>query len=388
MKAILAGRAASPLQKTGLKTIVAAVLLAAAPAMASEASVTGRAASQDRVLLAQAAKAPAAPGAATPSAATPSAAVLQAELDALIKAARAEGDFTFYIALVDSVAKRVGDAFTAKYGVKYSFVRLSTGPLAQRYFAEAESGNIAADMVIFAGPHTAFTVDGVKKGWVEPLSAANLPAVRSGAVPARFNKGETVIVQVAPWQIGYNTQKVKAAEAPRSLDDVLNPKWKGQLQVSDPRVGTTIAEFWAMVLDVKGEGFFTQLRAQNPRLYPGGAQSIQALGAGEGSIMVPVLVPQLLGPKDKGAPLEIAKLEQTTGIEASVILTARNKAKRPNAARLFANYLISPEGNKVLNSDTGAATIYDTGGLPSQYQPPSPTGAARADFFAKLLGFN
>lgn len=316
-----------------------------------------------------------------------SAASVQADLDALIKAARAEGQFTFYIALVDSVAKRVGDAFTAKYGVKYQFIRLSTGPLAQRYFAEAESGNIAADMVIFAGPYTAFTVDGAKKGWVEPISAANLPAVRSGIVPARFNKGDTVIVQVAPWQLGYNTSKVTAADAPKNLNDVLNPKWKGQIQVSDPRVGTTIAEFWSMVLDTKGEAFFAQLRNQNLRLYPGGAQSIQALGAGEGSLMVPVLVPQLLGPKDKGAPLEIAKLDQTTGIEASVILTARKHAKNPNAARLFANFLIDPEGNKVLNSDTGAATIYDAGGLPSQYQPPSPTAAAQADKFAKLLGF-
>jgi iron(III) transport system substrate-binding protein len=317
-----------------------------------------------------------------------SAASVQADLDALIKAARAEGQFTFYIALVDSVAKRVGDAFTAKYGVKYQFIRLSTGPLAQRYFAEAESGNFGADLVIFAGPYQAFTVDGAKKGWVEPISAANLPAVRSGIVPARFNKGDTVIVQVAPWQLGYNTTKVTAADAPKVLNDVLNPKWKGQIQVSDPRVGTTIAEFWSMVLDTKGEAFFTQLRGQNLRLYPGGAQSIQALGAGEGSLMVPVLVPQLLGPKDKGAPLEIAKLDQTTGIEASVILTARKHAKNPNAARLFANFLIDPEGNKVLNSDTGAATIYDAGGLPSQYQPPSPTAAAAADKFAKLLGFN
>jgi iron(III) transport system substrate-binding protein len=311
----------------------------------------------------------------------------QADLDALIKAARAEGEFTFYIALVESVAKRIGDAFSAKYGIKYAFVRLSTGPLAQRYFGEAESGNMAADMVIIAGPHQAYTVDGVKKGWVEPLSQAGLPVIKSGEVPARYNKGDTVIVQVAPWQLGYNTQKVKASEAPKDLNDVLNPKWKGQIQVSDPRVGTTIAEFWNLVLETKGEAFFTAFRAQNPRLYPGGAQSIQALGAGEGSLMVPVLVPQLLGPKAQGAPLEIAKLDQTTGIEASLVLTARRHSKHPNAARLFANWLITPEGNKVLNADTGAATIYDSGGLPSQYQPPHPTAAARADQFAKLLGF-
>src|SRR5689334_3445292 len=63
-----------------------------------------------------------------------------ADLEALIKAAKAEGELVVYGSSTDNVLKRVGDAFTAAYGIKHSFIRLSSTPLMQRYSAEAESG--------------------------------------------------------------------------------------------------------------------------------------------------------------------------------------------------------------------------------------------------------
>ena len=67
-------------------------------------------AADNRMLLAQAAR--------------PSPASLQAELDALIRGAKAEGEVSFYSSATENVAKTIGDAFTARYGVKYQFVRL------------------------------------------------------------------------------------------------------------------------------------------------------------------------------------------------------------------------------------------------------------------------
>ena len=69
-----------------------------------------------------------------------------------------------------------------------------------------------------------------------------------------------------------------------------------------------------------------------------------------------------------------------------VVLTARARAKHPNAARLMANYVMSPEGNKVFNDDPGGVTIYDTRGLPADYQAPKPGAITRKDLIIKLLG--
>ena len=102
--------------------------------------------------------------------------------------------------------------------------------------------------------------------------------------------------------------------------------------------------------------------------------------------MVPTLAAFVQDMIAKGAPLKLYTLDNTTGIEMQVILTSRAKAKHPNAARLFANYILSPEGNKVFNDDPGGVTVYDTAGLPKGYQPPRAGVFSRRDEIAKLFG--
>ena len=307
-------------------------------------------------------------------------------LDALVKSAKAEGALTFYSGATENVAKRVADAFSAKYGIKTQFVRLSGNTIIQRYSSEASAGSIAADVVFNASRPQAFAEEGISKGWVDAIKDANLPVVRSGEFPARFMNGATALIQIAPWAITYNTDKVSAAEAPKDWRDILNPKWKGQLAISDPRSSNAYLDLYAALIDRYGEPYFAQLRAQNPRWYLGGPPQVQALAAGEGMIGMPVIIPQVQGVKDKGAPLAVVTPDYTAGVEMHVMLSARAKSKNPNAARLMANYVMSPEGNKVFNDDPGGMTIYDTSKLPREYQASNIKNEARRDQIIKLLG--
>ena len=65
----------------------------------------------------------------------------------------------------------------------------------------------------------------------------------------------------------------------------------------------------------------------------------------------------------------------------------RSKSKFPNAARLFANYVMSQEGNKVFNEEPGIVGVYDTRRMPKQYVQPKPVTKEQVDNMAKLLGF-
>jgi len=362
----------------GLAIAVSAMCLAA-PAGAE----SGQRADRAPVLLAQAT------GAAKPAAqaAAGNPARARADLEALIKAASAEGEVTIYSAAPDSIPRRTGAAFTKKYGIKASFIRLSTAPLAQRYFAEAEAGTFAADIVITAGGSDPYTTDGIKKGWIDPISDANLPVVTSGEFPARFNDGLSPIVQVSPWMIAYNSDRVKGADIPKDWSDMLDPKWKGKILLADPRVGSVFTQFWLMLQEKYGDGFFTQLRALEPRRYPGGIPAIQGLAAGEGHVYPPVIAAVVTGVKEKGAPVDTVTPEFTTGVQFYLALTARGKAKHPNAARLLANYIMSPEGNQVFNDEPGIAGVYDTKRLPKQFVLPKPVTKAQIDNMAKLLGY-
>ncbi len=315
-----------------------------------------------------------------------SASAAAAELDALVKAARAEGELTLYTATPDNQARRFVDAFIAKYGIKVGFLRVAGVSLRQRYVAEAEAGKFAADIMLTAGAAELFAEECVKKGWMEPISEAGIPAMRSGEYPARLNRGPSAVVQITPWLIGYNTEKLKVAEVPRDWKDLLNPRFKGQIIIPDPRAAFAYLDVWALIADTYGAAFVQQLRAQNPRVVAAGATAIQALGAGEGSILFPTTGGNIMDVRGKGAPVDMVVPEKTTGVEMQVMLTHRSRTRRSAAARLMANYLMSPEGNKALNDEPGGITIYDTKGLPRQYESPKLSAQGRSAELLALLG--
>lgn len=346
-----------------------------ASAHATEVSEQANATTKRSLVMAQAA----APG---------KAADMRSALDSLLKGAKAEGAVTFYTAVTEAIANRVGAAYTAKYGVKTQFVRLPGAQLQQRFSAEANTGNIAADLLFNAGNTAVFAEAGVKRGWIEPIAEAGLPAIRSGELPRAYNRGVTAVVQISPWSIAYNTEKLKPSDAPKTWADLLKPGLKGQILLPDPRSSDAYFDVWSVLLERYGEGFFQQLRAQNPRQFVSLIPAIQGLGAGEGAVAFPAIRAGVQATKDKGAPLELVTPEDTTGIEVEVILTSRAMAKHPNAARLLANFVLSEEGNKVFNADPGGMTIYDTSRLPKQYQAPQKTiDKARKDQLTRLLGF-
>ena len=356
-----------------------AILACAPAAVAADGAATGATArpyDQTRVQVAQ----------ASPPA-RPAGANQQAELDTLIKAAKAENAVTFYSAATENVAKKIADGFTAKYGIKAQYIRLGSAAQQQRYAAEADGGNFAADVIFIAGNAGLFAEEGIRKGWMESVSDAGIPAIRSGEFPARFLRGNTAVVQIAPWAIAYNTELVKGADVPKAWKDLVNPKFKGQLIIPDPASSDAYLDLWALLLDRYGESFFAEIRANNPRRFPSGVPGTQALGAGEGAINAPVVSSQVLGLQVKGAPVAPSIPDMTTGVEIQLVLTHRAKAKHPNAGRLLAHYVISGEGNRVFNDDPGSISVYDTTQLPKQYEAPKAGTAARKEQIAKLLGF-
>jgi iron(III) transport system substrate-binding protein len=72
--------------------------------------------------------------------------------------------------------------------------------------------------------------------------------------------------------IAYNTTSVRPEEAPRSVFDLADPRWKGQVAIADPRFGSTsfhVAALYAAAGDEKMDDFFRRLKANNVRVVSG-----------------------------------------------------------------------------------------------------------------------
>jgi iron(III) transport system substrate-binding protein len=72
--------------------------------------------------------------------------------------------------------------------------------------------------------------------------------------------------------IAYNTKSVSATDAPASIFDLADPKWKGQVAIADPRFGSTsfhVAALYALAGDEKMDDFFRRLKANGVRVVDG-----------------------------------------------------------------------------------------------------------------------
>jgi iron(III) transport system substrate-binding protein len=78
--------------------------------------------------------------------------------------------------------------------------------------------------------------------------------------------------------IAYNTKLVKQDEAPQSIFDLADPKWRGQVAMADPRFGSTsfhVAALYAMAGDEKMDDFFRKLKANGVKIVDGNSGEVK-----------------------------------------------------------------------------------------------------------------
>lgn len=140
----------------------------------------------------------------------------------------------------------------------------STG-LANRLLAE--EGRPQADVFWSNEPVRTLVLE--SRGALAPYrspSAEGIPTVLRD--PEGFWTGFSARMRV----IAYNTKLVAAAEAPQSVLDLANPKWKAQVAIADPRFGSTsfhVAALYAVLGDEKADDFFRRLKANGVRIVDG-----------------------------------------------------------------------------------------------------------------------
>ena len=97
----------------------------------------------------------------------------------LVADARKIGTLNFYTSADQVTAQTLADAFGKKYGIKATFTRLTSGPIAARYTAEAQSGNTAADAVMIAD--APFFANALGQKWMMPMNSTTVPNVPAGS---------------------------------------------------------------------------------------------------------------------------------------------------------------------------------------------------------------
>jgi iron(III) transport system substrate-binding protein len=256
-----------------------------------------------------------------------------------VDAAKKEGKLVAYGTIVPQVMDPVHRGFEQKYGIKIEYWRASATQVVERALSEWQAGRPGFDL-IFAihGAQLLLKKHGVF-GRYTPPSADKFPA------DFKDKDGMLVAWRHTPVGILYNTELVKAGEQPTTLDDLLQPKWKGKIVIPDASRHTSTAQFLVSLKKIKGEGWLDYVKAlarQEPLLKESFAPVPNEIVKGEAPLGFTYLqyVYQIKGPL--GYVLMDKILTDTNDLALSA------KATNPNAAKLYMEYLCSPEGQKLV----------------------------------------
>jgi ABC-type Fe3+ transport system substrate-binding protein len=265
----------------------------------------------------------------------------------LIEGAKKEGKISFYTGLiVDQVVRPVKAAFEKEYPfVQVEFFRGNAERLAQKMLAEYQAKRYDVDVV--SGSATSTIVQ--RAGFMQRFYSPHL-----AEYPAELKdpKGFWGSTNVYFMTLGYNTRSVKAADLPKSYEDLLNPRWKGQMMWSTSR-GSGAPQFIGNIFVAMGQeagkAYLQKLKQQNIAKSTASARQIlDMVIAGEYPIAIQIFNHHAYISKTAGAPVDWQPLEPVTATN-NTIGVAKN-APHPYAAMLFIDFVLSKQGQKVFQA--------------------------------------
>jgi iron(III) transport system substrate-binding protein len=267
----------------------------------------------------------------------------------LIEAAKKEAKVVYYTSIDLALAEKIGKAFEAKYpGIAVRVERTGAERVFQRIGQEYASNIHAVDAVNSsdAAHFIAWKREGILQPYVPEDVAKFYPPEHKDpdGLFASFRVGLSVI--------GYNTNLVKADEAPKSFADLLDPKWTGKIVKAHPGYsGNVMSATFEMVRDI-GWDYFEKLAKQKIMQVQSSTDPPKKLALGERAVMVDGNEYNALILKEGGKPVEPVYPTEGTPMAVGPNAIFKN-APNPNAARLFQSFCFTAECQQLV-IDIGA----------------------------------
>lgn len=273
-----------------------------------------------------------------------------AGIDALVAAAKQEGKVTIYSAQGLDALNNLAAAFKAQYpGVDVDVVRGVDGDLSTKVETEMKTGKRIADLFVTAS--LPWVQAQAKAGQFLAPTGPELTGKGAYDVKQYVHEGNYFETNAVVLTFGWNTQRHPKGLA--DYPDLLDPALAGgKLGVVDP-TAASIVDFYVWLEERFGADFLTRLAAQKPRIYPSALPMVEALSSGEiaaGSFVAPS---SLAPAQKKGAPVDF-KLSPAGAWGARYYGLVLKGSTHPNAAQLFANFMVTAKGQELIASNGGA----------------------------------
>ena len=261
----------------------------------------------------------------------------------LLDAAKKEtGAIIAYGSLESNTVEPIIDAFRQRTGLTVEYWRASATKVMDRALAELRAGKSVFDvMVNNSGAIHVMKKEGLFAKYLSPAAKAFPKEVVDPEVGPIYRN--------TPVGIVYNKSSVSAADVPRSLEDLLNPKYQGKFVIPDPTQHTTTLQWLASLYKIMGkekaQRFIQDLGASKPFMVESFAPAAERVSTGETPIAIS-LIRYTVTYADKGAPVDYVRLGKMLSLGQYIALSS--KASRPNSGKAFIDFFLGDESMRML----------------------------------------
>jgi iron(III) transport system substrate-binding protein len=256
-------------------------------------------------------------------------------------AAAQDRTVVLYTSLAPSESGPLGQAFEKKTGIKVEIWRALSEKVVQRALTEAKARRYAVDVIETNGPEMEMLA---REQLFAELKSPYLADIPPNAIPQHR---QWIPDRVNFFVVAYNTNKVQREDLPPSYQGFLDPRWKGRIgiEATDAEWMATLVKKWG---EKPGMDYFRRLADMKPDVRKGHVLLAELIAAGEIPVGLTVYNANAESLKRRGAPIDWVPVQPVVA-RAQGIAIARN-APNPKAAAAFVDFVLSPEGQELLNS--------------------------------------
>ena len=256
----------------------------------------------------------------------------------LVEGAKKEGEMVWYTNSGIENATRYIQAFRKKYPfINANFWRSKTRQVTQRVVSEANAGRHLVDVIKPSFDLLPIFLERNIIARYETPARANFPAHAKSPIYTNMNYAFRVFA--------FNPRKLAQKDVPKSWEELLNPKWKGEILFDESSVEEVTAMLGAWGKE-KTVSYFTRLSQQDLEIRVGRDTTAQMMMAGEAPLAVTSYAYNSEGLRAKNAPIDWVAQDLIPGLIYP--LTMARRAPHPHAAALFYDFMISEEGQRLI----------------------------------------
>jgi len=251
-------------------------------------------------------------------------------------AARAQDTFVWYTGLATQASDAVSKLFTEQTGIPVEYFRAGSNNLVQKFEQERQAGQVRCSAFLLAIP--TLVAQWSEQGVLTPYDSpefAHYPPEFVVAGYAGPTSGE-------PLGMAYNTEMVSADEAPKTWEDLLDPKWKGKLALTDAASASSALHWFAAIQSVYGKEFMEKLSQQDVLVRTGGADVANTLVSGERPVAACITQSHASRAIGKGGALRIVVPDAGAPM-ISTIICIPAEGPDPETAKKFVDFILSEE---------------------------------------------